>query len=158
MRRRGMMGRSVLPMLFLLVVLVASTGMAEDADEADRPGWLGCGIVYREEVDPETGESRGFFRVQGVDPGGPAESAGLAAGDIVNEIDGEPFHFAGNVAVLTFFAEIEPEDSIELGVLRGTETVTVTVTAARMPDEKYERWKTVWATAQRMAAAEKADH
>ena len=52
------------------------------------------------EIARATGGSAGLF-VEAVTPGGPAEAAGLRAGDVVVEVDGEPVRSADALVVKT---------------------------------------------------------
>jgi putative serine protease PepD len=62
--------------------------------------------------------------VQSVSPGGPAEQAGIAPGDIVTEIDGDP---ARNVdALLRASLTREAGDEVSVTYLRGGEPTTTT--------------------------------
>jgi S1-C subfamily serine protease len=66
-----------------------------------------------------------------LNPGGPAERAGLRAGDVVQEIDGTAVHTLGGL-----LAEVERRtvgDAVELRVLRGEATIDVAVRLEERP-------------------------
>lgn len=71
------------------------------------------------------GITDGLF-VQSVDPGGPADEAGIRAGDVLTRVNGQP---ASSVDVLTLVqVTSEAGDEVEVGYLRGDTEHTVTVT------------------------------
>jgi S1-C subfamily serine protease len=72
--------------------------------------------------------------VQEVTPGGPADDAGLEAGeDVIVAIDGEPADSAEDV--VNAVAGKRPGDTVELEVRRGDDTRTVRVELEERPDQ-----------------------
>ena len=69
--------------------------------------------------------------VGAVTSGGPAEAAGLKAGDIVTAIDGKKVSGSGDL--VSAIAARSPGDRIELTVKRGSGTQTLTATLATQP-------------------------
>jgi len=80
--------------------------------------------VHIEDVD-------GGARIADVVPGGPAAKAGLRAGDLVTEVDGEELQ-SGDELRLAVEAH-KPGDSLELTVERDGETKTLTVELGTRP-------------------------
>ena len=68
--------------------------------------------------------------VERVEPGSPAAAAGIAAGDIVESVDGQPLT-AADLAALKKRAKLEGQ-ALKLGLVRGTERSEVTLTTRRM--------------------------
>jgi S1-C subfamily serine protease len=98
------------------------------------------GIVLRSERDPKT-DGIGAM-VQALTPGGPAEEAGLQAGDIITKFNGEVLGLPGGVPsedavgptdrLMERAATLKDGDQVTLEVRRGTATKTLTVTARRL--------------------------
>ena len=64
-----------------------------------------------------------------VRPGGPADSAGIAGGDRIIEMAGTEIH---NLYDMTFvLSDHRPGEIIQIVVLRGGETLTLTATLGR---------------------------
>ncbi len=70
-----------------------------------------------------------------VEPGGPADHAGLKVGDIIVSMDGKVMENARQFAVNLYQRSIG--DTITLEVQRGTETTTLTVTVRERPNDPY---------------------
>jgi putative serine protease PepD len=69
--------------------------------------------------------------VAAVSSGGPAQQAGLRAGDLVTAIDGKPVK--GSSDLVATIADHKPGDSISLQVHRGSQTITQTVKLGEQP-------------------------
>ncbi|HSO05270.1 MAG TPA: trypsin-like peptidase domain-containing protein [Candidatus Limnocylindrales bacterium] len=65
-------------------------------------------------------------RVQEVTPGGPAEAAGLEAGDVIVEFDGTPVTDA--TALIVDIRSMQPGDEVSISVQRGSGTEDLTIT------------------------------
>src|SRR5262245_45811038 len=89
-------------------------------------------------ISPTMAASLGLARDYGVIisdvwPGGPAEAAGLAAGDILMTVDGQP---AENVPTVNYYFRLrDSTEPVEMTVVRGTVPRTVKVNAV---EEKSE--------------------
>lgn len=87
-------------------------------------------VVIPADVAAKFNTEPGLF-VEGVTPGGPAEAAGLKAGDIITALDGQP---ATDAAVLTRLKLTKKVgDTVEVSYLRGTEKGKATVTLGATP-------------------------
>jgi serine protease Do len=72
--------------------------------------------------------------VSGVQPGGPAEKAGVKRGDVITSVNGEPVK-DGNV-LRNHVAELQPGSRVELNVLRNGKPQTLTLSLGELtPDE-----------------------
>ena len=95
--------------------------------------WLGAKL---QGVDAETARSLGLDRPQGVVvatvyPGGPADRAGVRAGDLILAADGAPVNDEG--AVNYSAATHRPGDSVRLTLRRGGAAREATVQLASLP-------------------------
>ncbi len=79
---------------------------------------------------PQSGVGKGL-RVTAVVAGGPAERAGLLAGDVITSIDGQPAVNTDQLVALTISKRAG--DRVELGYQRGGSKATATVTLAARP-------------------------
>lgn len=90
-------------------------------------GWLGVRI---QEVTPEIAESLGLDKsrgamVAGVTPKGPAEKAGIKAGDVILTFDGQPLDKMRQLPRLVAEAEVGKKSALTLWRKGKEETVTV---------------------------------
>jgi putative serine protease PepD len=81
-------------------------------------------------TDDAAGSTPGA-QVAAVGGGGPAQKAGLRAGDIVTTIDGKPVK--GSSDLVAAIADHKPGDSIRVQVRRGSQTISATVQLAEQP-------------------------
>ncbi|HVM13110.1 MAG TPA: trypsin-like peptidase domain-containing protein [Egibacteraceae bacterium] len=92
--------------------------------------------IRGQDVDPAVAELYGLQVTEGavvvdVEPGSPAEEAGLSRGDIITAIDGEE---VDSMAVLVGqIRRYSPGDEVELTVIRGTEERTIEVELGAAP-------------------------
>ena len=98
-------------------------------------GWLGVGI---QDVDSEMGEAlhlgaRGGVLVAEVQPGSPAERAGLKAGDVVTRVDATKVQTTGELRNAVALAGANKKT--ELTVVRDGKERTVAVTLGKAPDK-----------------------
>ncbi|MGI6368182.1 MAG: S1C family serine protease [Anaerolineae bacterium] len=75
--------------------------------------------------------------VTSVVAGSPAERAGLRAGDLILQVDGEDFD-AEDFSQMV--ADHSPEDVLTLTILRGGSTEEVEVTLGEHPDDAERAW------------------
>jgi C-terminal processing protease CtpA/Prc len=76
-------------------------------------------------------------RVTGVSPGGPAETAGVRAGDVIVALDGKPMtgERAGR-AVSDYMETVKPDQKVKVRALRGGKTQEFMVTTRPMHFER----------------------
>lgn len=98
-------------------------------------GWLGVTI---QPVGPKEAKALGLQRAQGalisqVQPGSPAERAGLAPGDVILSIDGKRVEDSRDVQFR--IAAIAPGTKVKLGIFRDGRELEMVATLAEMPDD-----------------------
>jgi S1-C subfamily serine protease len=84
--------------------------------------------------------------VQSVTPGGPADKAGIRAGDITAQLEGKPIQLGGDIItkvedkdisssddLAAAVADLKPGKKVKVTLVRGTKTLTVEVTLAAQP-------------------------
>ncbi|UOM34142.1 Do family serine endopeptidase [Acuticoccus sp. I52.16.1] len=101
-----------------------------------RRGWLG---VRLQKITPELATSLGLDKprgafVAGVTAGGPAETSGLQTGDVVLSYDGHPIAEMRELPLLV--AQTEIDSSVDVGVLREGEEITVAVTIGLLEEDQ----------------------
>ena len=89
-------------------------------------GWLGV------EVDT-SGRKRAGAAIASVDKGGPAQRAGLRAGDLVTAINGE--RVESTRELIRDVSSVNPGNTAHLRVRRQSQTLDITVTVGRRPPE-----------------------
>jgi serine protease Do len=77
-------------------------------------------------------KNRGSF-IQSIEPGGPADKAGLKVGDVVMSVNGQPVTQDQSLSYLV--NNLQPGTRVPLTVLREGKTMTVTATIARRPSD-----------------------
>jgi serine protease Do len=98
-------------------------------------GWLGV-VVQR--MTPDISESLGLDRPRGalvaqVANGGPAEHAGIKAGDVIIEYDGKEIKEAGDLPILV--ARTAPQKQVRVKLLRERKETSLTVTVGELQEE-----------------------
>ena len=102
-------------------------------------GWIGVKI---QNITPEIAESMGLKSTKGAlvaqpQRGGPADVAGLKAGDIVVAVNGEKIEGPRDLA--RRIAALGPKKSADLVFLRGGAEKSVRLTLGALPEEKQAR-------------------
>jgi putative serine protease PepD len=77
-------------------------------------------------IEPGAGEAPSGLYVQSVTPGGPAAAAGLAAGDIITQVDGKPVASVDGLTAIQLTSS--PGDDVQVSYLRDGKTEKATVT------------------------------
>jgi serine protease Do len=91
-------------------------------------GWLGVSVS-----DPASGPDgvADGAEITGVEPGGPADKAGLSSSDIVLTVDGQ--HISGASDLTRAIASITPGSKVVLGVSKNAHIFSVPVIVDRRP-------------------------
>jgi serine protease Do len=101
-------------------------------------GWMG--VQFRPVNHPDTAEDLGLVRgavVGAIQAEGPAAAAGVAPGDIIASVDGEPI---GDVSsLIKKIREMQPGATVTLGVLRKGQQKDIIVTLGELPVKRQAR-------------------
>ena len=102
-------------------------------------GWVG---IEPMELTPELAETFGLKSTEGVIvtavlQNGPAASAGLRPGDLLQKVAGQPVKNVGEL--LTQIAALAPGKPVKLDVMRRQQSLTLEVTPAQRPKIKVPR-------------------
>lgn len=92
------------------------------------------------DLQPEANDTIGA-RIEGVTPGGPADKAGLRAGDIITRLDGQPLYSRGTAArnerqpmpglrLIQLAAKLEANDTVAVEYLRDGDRRTARLVTA----------------------------
>jgi serine protease DegQ len=96
-------------------------------------GWIG---IQAQDITPELAESFKLKQAQGalvagVLKGGPADKAGLLAGDILLAIDGKPIYDTGSM--LNLIAALTPNQKASLNIARAEKNLNLMVKVGKRP-------------------------
>lgn len=92
------------------------------------PGFIGVSMDFRRDMDRGWG-----VRIDAVTPAGPADQAGLQAGDVITRFDGEVV--TDRNTLQAFISSRKAGTKVTFDVRRGNETKEVVVTIGAMPEE-----------------------
>jgi len=92
-------------------------------------------------IDPTTASAYnlpvGSVYVVDVEPGGPADQAGLQADDVITALDGKQISIENPLSDMLF--DYHPGDTVQLTVLRGDQEQTIPLTLGQAPQELFEQ-------------------
>lgn len=109
-----------------VVAQLLEDGSAEHAYVGIRPATLTPQLAQQLSVDADAGVA-----VLAVQPGGPADEAGIEPGDVITEVEGSPVESAEDL--LGALRELAPGDAVEMTVVRGGDERQVDVTLGELP-------------------------
>ena len=108
-------------------------------DGAAYPGFRNRAVLG---VDVRSSGASAGVPVQAVTPGGPAERAGLKAGDVITSINGTEFKASDNAStaekLVDFMDGVKPGESLKLAYTRDGKASTTTVTAGSLREMRDE--------------------
>ena len=112
----------------------------DDPDAAQR-GWLGVSVeVVPDSVAAQLGTQKKGVMIGNVVEGSPADTAGIQANDMIVSINGE--EVAGDVGpAVDLIKSRKPGETINVGLLRGNQPMTLKVTLGSRADLKDIEWK-----------------
>jgi hypothetical protein len=123
MKRRFLQGLA----LSILVLF----GAPSAAQEPESRAFLGVATHFNSKNATSDGATKGGFVVDRVEPGSPAEAAGLKAGDVIHAIDHSKLYarlFDGESGLNTLLARKPPGRQVTLHIIREGAKIAVTVT------------------------------
>jgi putative serine protease PepD len=88
------------------------------------PGWLGVQTTTSTTSIPGA-------TVEVIEPGGPAQKAGLTSGDVITQVNGQPITSSGGLA--TSLASMQPGEQVQLQVNRLGQVIVIDTTLASRP-------------------------
>jgi serine protease Do len=99
-------------------------------------GWIGVQI---QPVTPDIADSLGLKKAEGAlvaepQADSPAQKAGIAAGDVITAVDGQPVKDARDLA--RKIGAMAPKTSVKLSLLHSGSEKTVTLTLGELPNSK----------------------
>lgn len=134
-----------LPSVVLLMLLIAPAGFSAQTPRSQSEslspcaGWVGLQVKAESRTPSGTITRIG---VCGVFVGGPAEGAGVKAGDVIVKIDDEPVRFDSDSEMLTAFSSRCPGDEMELTVDRGEDKpLPLAVKVEEIPSGLLAEWR-----------------
>lgn len=108
--------------------------MRDRMDKMQKHGYLGA------DLDNDDDKSPGAV-LSGVTPGGPADKAGLRAGDVITGINGNDLKPSGEQTaeekLVDFMRGTKPGDSLKVAYTRDGKAGTATVTAGNLQDMDF---------------------
>jgi serine protease Do len=102
-------------------------------------GWMGVQI---QPVTKEIADSLGLEQAQGAlvsepQSGGPAEKAGIKAGDVITAVNGAPVKDSRDLA--RHVAQLSPGASVKFDIVRDGKNQSITLTLGELPNEKQAK-------------------
>ncbi|MBU6510108.1 MAG: PDZ domain-containing protein, partial [Gammaproteobacteria bacterium] len=92
-------------------------------------------------ADSRDSQDTARVRVEAVTPGGPADQAGLRAGDTITAINGVRFQSTAKQSaadqLMNYMDKVKPGDSLKLAYLRDGQAHAVTLKAGRLADYSF---------------------
>lgn len=118
-----------------MLVSTALAGAAPASAHLPLP-WFGVSFIWSE-VAPKTQ----MLHVRHVARGGPAERAGVRAGDLISTINGNRVDFGDELEFLLFIAARKPGERLQMTLIREGRAFPVVVTLAKLAEESRSKWE-----------------
>lgn len=124
-------------MRLTLVLFVSSVAFAAGAAQPAAPlPWLGLAFVWA-----ESGERSHALHVRAVTPGGPADKAGVRAGDLVTDVNGARVDFGDELEFLLYLQQRRPGERLRLSFVRDGRAIAAVMTVGQLAEEARPRWE-----------------
>ena len=114
-----------------IIHLLLAAALLASSSAAFAKGRLGFGVQVS--TDGMLSTTLKEVKISAVRPGGPAERAGLRAGDIVTQFAGQPVVGSNGGKLKTDLGKIKQGEHLKLLVLRAGKTVAIEIVAG--PDQ-----------------------
>ncbi|NJL28095.1 MAG: PDZ domain-containing protein [Thermoanaerobaculia bacterium] len=98
-----------------------------------KQSYLGVQFVTQQQAGADSPRYR--LEVLAVQPGGPADKAGIRRDDALVTLDGQPLIISDPLEVDIFFDPLAPGQAVKLGIIRGATNLDVMVTPAALTPE-----------------------
>jgi S1-C subfamily serine protease len=118
----------------ILMILLAGAAGAENPGETT--AWFGMGM---QPATSPAGER--FLHVLRTTPSGPADRAGLRAGDIITKIGNASLQHMDDLDLLLFLAHHKPGDRLPVRYVRDGKRVDTVLTVGKMSESAREGWR-----------------
>jgi C-terminal processing protease CtpA/Prc len=124
--------------LFVSAFIVVGTLLAgPELASAPQPlPWFGVSFTWS-----EVGSKIHMLHVRHVARGGPAELAGVRAGDLISTINGNRVDFGDELEFLLFIAARKPSERLHLTLIREGRAFPVIVTLAQLAEDSRPKWE-----------------
>lgn len=122
--------------LIVLNLALLPYSQATARELPQNPGHLGFRFVPQRASDGSS-----WLLVQFVRPGGPAEKAGLHAGDLIVASNGKVIRFQDRLDIVLALAELNAEKPGRLTIRRAAKLLPIEILPARMSTAQYEEWR-----------------
>jgi predicted metalloprotease with PDZ domain len=128
-------------LMALAVALPAAAGGAKCDGSAEELAMMKTKLANKAWLGIEYDKTdAGYFVIEAVHDGSPADQAGFRKGDVLLTMEGEKYTKANKAALKTVWANVEPGSEVEYVVKRDGEKVNLAATLAHVPADLQEKW------------------
>jgi predicted metalloprotease with PDZ domain len=128
-------------LIALAVALPAMAGGARCDGSAEEIAMLKTKYANKAWLGVEYDKSEGgYYTINSVVDGSPADQAGFAKGDVLLTMQGEKYTKANKAALKKVWAEIKPGSEVQYVVKRNGTKVELDATLAHVPADLQSKW------------------